>query len=125
MGTIEENKAVLRRYYDEGLNGRNLDVIDEVFAATVVSHGKEFMKDGSSGPYGDSTWGAQQEKELRTGHLAEFPDLKVEYNLVAEGDTVASRWLATNKKTGENIAPHMHYFYRLEGGKIVEMWFMW
>ena len=128
MGSIEEkNKAVLRRYYDEALNGRNVDVIDEVFAKTVISHGKEVIEHNDTGPYKDGTHGARAEKNLRRRQLESAPeDAIVEYDLVAEGDMVASRWSVTwAKKDGTKGGPHLHYFYRLEDGKIVEMWYMW
>ncbi len=122
--SLEENKAALRRYYDGALNGRNLNVIDEVFATSVISHGKEVIDGNDTGPYVNGTWGAEDEKKLRTKHLDAFPDATIDYDLIAEGDIVASRWSVTFTKKSRDKGT-IHYFYRFEGGKIVEMWYMW
>jgi ketosteroid isomerase-like protein len=36
--SAEENKAVIRRFFDEVVNGQNLDVLDELVAGDVVNH---------------------------------------------------------------------------------------
>lgn len=37
--TIEANKRVLRRLFDEVINGHDYDVIDDLFAPDYVNHG--------------------------------------------------------------------------------------
>ena len=34
--SAEENKAIIQRYFDEVVNGQNLDVLDELVAEDVV-----------------------------------------------------------------------------------------
>ena len=38
--TPDEHKAIVRRFFEEAWNQRKLDVIDEVFAPTVVFNGQ-------------------------------------------------------------------------------------
>ena len=37
--SAEESKALVRRYVEEVVNRRNLDVLDEIFAADFVQYG--------------------------------------------------------------------------------------
>ena len=37
--SVEENKAIERRFWEEIYNGRNVDLIDELFATNYVLHG--------------------------------------------------------------------------------------
>ena len=39
--SAEESKALVRRYVEEVVNRRNLDVLDEIFAADFVQYGGE------------------------------------------------------------------------------------
>jgi hypothetical protein len=41
----EENKAFSQRFVEEALNKGNLDVVDEVYASTFVSHDPPLPKD--------------------------------------------------------------------------------
>ena len=81
MGATE-NKAVLRRIFDEVINGKNLDLVDQLYAdehelhpeAHGVGHGSEGMK------------------QAFAGLLEEFPDVRVDVeSMVGEGDMVAVR----------------------------------
>jgi ketosteroid isomerase-like protein len=80
----EVNKAIARRYYDEIMNGANLDTIDELlspdFIFTIPTHPEPYH-----GPEGF--------KQLVTMLHGAFPDvhLTVEH-LIAEGDTVVGHW---------------------------------
>ncbi len=123
--TVEENKAIVRRFFEEGLNQRNLDTIDEIFAADSVYHTTAYPD--FLGPEGF--------KEFLTGHLAPFPDghYTVE-DTVAEGDQVATRWTFTATHQGEvmGIAPTGKQvtvigisILRIVSGKIGVGWTEW
>src|SRR5947209_6218537 len=81
---IEENKDIVRRSYEQGVNVHNMDVIDELFDAQFIGHiagraepirGLEAFK-----------------KQQIMPRLAAFPDLHVTVvDLIAEGDMVAAR----------------------------------
>jgi steroid delta-isomerase-like uncharacterized protein len=123
--SAEQNKATVRRLFDEVWSNGNLDVADELLADAYVFH--DPMAPGIRGPEGF--------KRMVAMYRAGYPDLRftVEDQL-AEGDKVATRWScegthrgellgipATGKRTntsGIDIA-------RFEEGKIVEDWSRW
>jgi steroid delta-isomerase-like uncharacterized protein len=88
----EDTKALARRFFDEVVNGRNLDAIDELLADDFVEH--------------DSPPGMPTDKEAPRqwfGMLhAAAPDLRGEIDdMVAEGDKVAIRSTARGTHQGE------------------------
>ncbi|MBC8235679.1 ester cyclase [bacterium] len=84
--TLEANKAIRRRLYEEVWNQGNLDVIDEIY-----SPGRDW------GAYGN----AEGLKQYVTMTRAAFPDIHITIeDIVAEGDMVATRISATGTHTG-------------------------
>jgi predicted ester cyclase len=115
LSTTEENKAAQRRIIEEMINGKNLDVADELFAeghelhpeAAGVAPGPEGMKRAFAGLH------------------EEFPDIHVDIeDMVAEGDTVAIRltFSGTHAPSGERAAWPEMLFARFSGGKAAESW---
>jgi predicted ester cyclase len=120
--SVEENKALFRRTYEELLNRGDLDVADELVAPEFINH--EAPPGRDRGP--DSMRG------LATMLRTAFPDLRFEIEeLVAEGDTVAGRLtmsgthegpLMGTPPTGRSVRQdHMH-FVRFRDDKAVEHW---
>jgi len=119
--SIEENKALVRRYMDD-LNKRNLAVIDELYDVNYVGHvaGMEDLH------------GPEEMKQMMTGFLIAFPDLhRAIEDMVAEGDKVVVRLTVTGTHKGDfqGIAPTgkqatvtVIAILRIVGGKIVETW---
>ena len=116
-----ENKAIVRRYYDEVLTGRNLEVVDKLFAPDFISH-------TASGKIVDL---ATYLQAVSMSHSA-FPDLHVTIeDQMAEGDKVATRWTAHGTQTGPYMgipptgraltvsAIHIH---RLANDRLIEHW---
>lgn len=93
--SVEENKAIARRYYDEIMNEANLETIDELmspdFIFTIPTQPEVYH-----GPDGF--------KNLVTMLHGSFPDvhLTVEH-LIGEGDTVVGHWTGTGTHTGEPL----------------------
>ena len=112
----------IQKANDELLNKGNLELVQELFAPTYVSHGAE----------GDSEIGPDAIKAFVTSIRTAFPDLKVEVEiLVTEGNKVA--WLRTNRGThqgeilgapasGRLIEWQDMIVTRYEEGKIAEEW---
>jgi predicted ester cyclase len=106
--SIEENKAVVRRYINDVLAGGNVDLVDDLLAANYVNRGmggmdraafKAWLTAASAGP------GGRMEIE----------------DLVAEGDAVVARFsYAITLPTGAEITARGLTFYRLADGRIVE-----
>lgn len=89
----DQNKAQLRRVTDEVINGRDLDLVDELFSDDYVMHdpnapgevrGQEAMK-GYLGMF-----------------LGAFSDLRLEVvDQVAEGNKVATRYVGSATHDGD------------------------
>jgi len=117
----EENKAIVRRYYDEVLTGRNLKVADELFAPDFVSH-------SPSGKVVDLTTYLQA---VSMSHSA-FLDLNVTVeDQIAEGNRVVTRWTAHGTQTGiymgipptgRELTVSAIHIHRLADGRLVEHW---
>ncbi|MBV9000345.1 MAG: ester cyclase [Solirubrobacterales bacterium] len=118
---LEQNKALVRRYYDEVLTGRDRQLLEQLLDATFVSH-------VSGGP--DVTVDIYIAAVDAT--LAAFADLEVKVDdQIAENDKVATRWRATGTHTGSfaGVAAsgrlitvtgiHVH---RVARGRLVEHW---
>jgi steroid delta-isomerase-like uncharacterized protein len=119
----EENKALIQRFVEEAFNKGNLDVADEVYASTFISHDTT-APEGQGSPEGV--------KQFVSTYLSAFPDghTTVE-DSIAEGDKVAYRWtfrgthqgeLMGISPTGEQVEITGITINRLSGGKIEEQW---
>jgi steroid delta-isomerase-like uncharacterized protein len=120
--SLEENKAVVRRVYDELINQERKGVIDETFAANVIIH-DSFM---------GMVNGRAAFAQLLGMFDGAFPGHRVEVHaVIAEGDWVSVVHTHTARHTGpfmempptgrEVVVPGVEVF-RLENGRIVEFW---
>jgi len=120
----EENKAIARRALEEVFSGQgNLDVADELFAPDYVGHDPASLED-IRGPEGV--------KEFGSMYRNAFPDVQLSVQeQVAEGDMVATRWIASGTHQGDlmGIAPTGNRVTvagtsveRIVDGKIEETW---
>ena len=121
--SAEENKAPVRRVFEQMFNEGNLDVADELLAPGYVDHDPSLPQD-VHGPEGF--------KEYVGMYRAAFPDLHVQIqDQLAEGDRVATRWTGTGTHNGELAGitptgkqvtlPGME-IVRIANGKLVEGW---
>ena len=113
--STEESEAAQRRIIDEVINGKNLDLADELFSeehklypeSAGVGRGPEGMKRAFAG--------------LHEG----FPEIRVDIeSMVAEGDMVAIRltFRGTHAPSGEKAAWPEMVFARFSEGKAAESW---
>lgn len=121
--STEENKALVRRWYDDMVNAGDLDVADEILSPGFVQHG---VPPGSApGPEGF------KEFFMNVAGQA-FSDLKVTVeDMVAEGDMVATRISAqaTHRGTfrgypgtGKPVTFTGMDFFKVSGGRLQERW---
>jgi steroid delta-isomerase-like uncharacterized protein len=120
--TPQENLAIVRRFYEEGVNGGDVDVFDEVAAPDIIYYG------ATVGPKTN----VEDLKKTYQEAIDAFDGLT--YTLISSAvgpDAVAVRYEAQGKHTEEfrKIAPSgntitwMHSaIAHVECGKIVEMW---
>ena len=122
MSEAEENKALVRCYFEEVLSKGNVDAVDEFMAPNYVDH---------SIPSGLPP-GTEGLKQATTTYRTAFPDLKATLDdIFAEGDRVAYRWSVSGTHLGEwlGIPPTGNHVtatgithFRIAGGKVVEAW---
>jgi hypothetical protein len=107
--SLEDNKAVISRFLQEGFNQRNLTVVDEVFASNHVLRSPLTGVGGVSGT--EVIKGALEDyHEHGTGGRCTI------LNQIAEGD-----WVATSYTLGEEQEEHMGVMTnRLVDNKIQE-----
>jgi steroid delta-isomerase-like uncharacterized protein len=121
--STDENKAIVRRFYAEVWDTGNMDVASEIFADDYVRHD---LRPSSAAP------GPEGQRRIAADFRRAFPDLTMTLDLiVAEGDLVAARWTTVGTHTGPwaGIAPTGTpvtfsgvNIFRIEGGKVVELW---
>ncbi len=121
--SLEENKAIVRRHYEEFWAKGDLGVADEIYSTECV---------GQYANYPLQRGYPESEKQTVIRDNTVIPDTRIEIvDQIAEGDKVVTRWRATGTHTGpmEGVQPtgnridltgvHIH---RLKDGKIVEVW---
>src|SRR5258707_13265961 len=121
--SVDQNKALIRRFYDEVWNKGNLDVAFEVFADDYVRHDLR-PSVALPGPAG--------QKKIAGDFRSAFPDLTMTVDLLlGEGDLVAARWTTEGTNTGpwgdvpppgKRVSFSGVNLFRLAGGQVVEIW---
>ena len=125
--SVEENKAVVRRYFEEAWNKQNLDVVDEIIAPDLLDH----EVDGS-----EQKSGPEDVKSYLAGYyLKALPDVDITVEFqIAEGDMVLTYVTVRGTHqgellgvpaTGNPIEVTGMSVDRIERGKIVEGWVSW
>lgn len=105
--SIEQNKAVVRRFITEILAGGNLDLVDELLAPNYMNRATGTDRAATKGVFAT----------LRAG----LPGLQFQIeNLVAEGDAVVARFIMEFTKSGQKASARGLTYYSLANGKIVE-----
>jgi steroid delta-isomerase-like uncharacterized protein len=119
----EENKALVRRWFEELFNEGNLEVADEIFASNNIPHDPS-LPNLPLGPEGA--------KQLVNLYRSAFPDVRLTIeDELADGDKVVTRWVGRGTHqgvlmgvapTGEQVETTGISIWRIEEGKIVESW---
>ena len=92
--TEEENKAAVRRFFEEVINEGHLDRADGFVTASYVEH--------QSLPGGEGRRGIEVAKGFLSVMRGAFPDFRFEVeDLIAEGDRVAARVGVSGTHRGE------------------------
>jgi steroid delta-isomerase-like uncharacterized protein len=122
---LENNKALLRRWFDEVWNQGRAEAIDELFADDGIAHG--LSEDEASPLRGPAGF-----KPFHQVFRGAFPDIDVVIeDMIAEGDKVVARCTVRGKHAGDHLgiaatnAPVSFdgiAIVRIADGKIVEAW---
>jgi steroid delta-isomerase-like uncharacterized protein len=121
---VAENKALVRRFYEEVWDRGNFEFARDVFADDYVRHD---LRPTRALP------GAAGMAKIAADFRRAFPDLRWRVDLVlGEDDLVAARWTATGTFTGQwgDVEPTGRAatfsgvnIYRFnKGGKVAEIW---
>jgi steroid delta-isomerase-like uncharacterized protein len=115
----QDNKAAVRRFYDEVINGRNVEIVDELLTADSVDH-----------TFGSQ--GVDASKQFFGMLFQAFPDLRAEvHDVIAEGELAAARVTYSGSHEGEFIGiPATGRqarvsgvdFFRMQDGRQAEHW---
>jgi len=121
--SVEQNKALFRRFVEEVLNNGNVSTIDELLAPNFVE--REVLPPGTPG-------GREGVKQLTMMFRTAFPDFNVSIDdMIAEGDKIVARttWNGTQKgefmgipPSGKRVSFDVIDIIRISDGKGVEHW---
>jgi predicted ester cyclase len=121
MSTVEDNKEMVRRYFEEGLNNVDMTVIQDSLASEYIGYWAT----------GEAVKRNEAEAVIKSTNKA-FPDLHYTIEtIVSDEDFVSTRVRVTATHKGEimGIQPtgrvytwEEAIFSRLQNGKISEEW---
>jgi predicted ester cyclase len=132
--SIEENKAHVRRFFEEVYNKGNVAAVDEFLAPNILLH---FDSPSDVPVPAELQLSLEEIKQFVSQFRTTFPDYHFTVELqVAEGDMVVTRGTARGTQTGEyrgltykGIPPTGKqvtwtetWIYRIRDGKLVELW---
>ncbi len=110
-----DNKAAVKRFFEEVFNQRKLDRIEQFIAPTYVNHNSLGLIQGPEGV-----------RRINAAEFEAFPDIQTTIeDLIAEGDKVVIRCTDhfTRPSDGAKMMLPWIEIIRLENGKAVEGWF--
>ena len=121
----DQNKNLVKRFFDEMCNQRKLDIADELFAASHSYHDPQTP----TGPGPDGM------KQVISAYQTGFPDAHWKVlDTIISGDQIITRWegSGTQKKeligipaTGRSVRVQGTWIHRFANNKIVESWNIW
>jgi len=120
---LEQNKALADRFNMDIFVDGKLDVADEILSSDFVAHAL-VSPEFTSGPEGIKKWATSMRNSLSDVWINH-------YETIAEGNLVMTRWEGGGIHTGEmagvpasgnSIKITGFDLFRIEGGKIVELW---
>ena len=119
--STEDNKTLVRRFYEDVFNQRNLALVDELCSTTHVFHNPP-----------TTLHGREEFKQLLSVYLTAFPDARFTVeDEIAEGEKVTSRYtfrgthqgeLMGIPPTGKQVTVTGIIINRIAGGQSVEGW---
>ena len=91
----DEARALFQRYFDDGTNGGDLGVVDEVFA-------EDYVHFDPANPDPRGVVGRDGVREHITTLRGAFPDIEFHVeDMISEDDKIVVRWNATLTHTGD------------------------
>jgi steroid delta-isomerase-like uncharacterized protein len=126
----EQNKALVRRVFEECWNRGDLTRLDEIMTRDYAEHDPNQENFGA-----DFGRGSDYYRNLNRFYRTVFPDLHFEIeDLIAEEDRVVARWTSTGTHrgdlmeippSGKRVRVRGISVHRIANGKLVETWVNW
>ena len=124
--SAQENKAIVRRLYEEAISQNKPEVFDEIMSPDIIDHA----------PFPEQAPGLEGFKGVFALVLSAFPDYQsIVEDQIAEGDKVVTRFRThgTHQGESEDLGPPTGHRMEVTGitieqfseGKIVEDWTNW
>jgi steroid delta-isomerase-like uncharacterized protein len=120
--SVDANRSLTQRFYEEVWNNGNLDAVDDIMTGDFVDH---------AAPPGFPP-GPAGAKQVFMMYRGAFPDFRLSLgDLVAEGDKVVARWstqgthqgeLMGIPPTGKRVEVTGIDIFRFAEGKMAEHW---
>ena len=119
----EDNKAIIRRFYDTVWSASNLAAIDTLFASDFVNH--------NPGPHPPNREGFKQYVAYARNNANYQPTIE---DMIAEGDKVVVRIAGRGRMRmklfcitlmNREVRDKGIVIWRIAGGRIVERWAQW
>ncbi|HEX9161823.1 MAG TPA: ester cyclase [Thermoanaerobaculia bacterium] len=121
LATIERNKAVARRVFDEIFNQKRLQAAEEIYAPDFINHGLHRQLS------------LAEDQAYARSEVKAFPDLKITVDaMVAEGDYVTVLWTFRGTHTewgygglpptGTRVEMRGITIWRVTDGKLHDEW---
>jgi len=121
--STEANKAIVRRFFDQAINQRTLDVLDEILAPDFEGNKLEIEQRSNT---------RAELKQMLEMVFDAFPDYQQTiHDWIAEDDRVVVRWTTHGTHlgpyngiapTGKVIREHGIDIFQVAGGQIVAHW---
>ena len=120
--SVEENKALVRRFYAE-IDAGNIDAMDELVAEDYIDHNPP--------PFPGLASGREGLKQAFEIFWKATPGHHTIEDQIAEGDKVVTRLTAVGRheddlpgipRTGADLKMTATVVHRIESGKLVEKW---
>jgi predicted ester cyclase len=125
--TVEQNKAVAKRLFEELLDNENVGILNDLFTEDCVIH---------RGDLAEPAQGIAGARSIVEKRIQLYRDFQTTiHQIIGEGDLVATREthkgihrgqfptpIGTFDVTGRPIEWTSQVFFRFEGVKIAEMW---
>jgi predicted ester cyclase len=125
--TVEDNKAVVRSFFEEALDKGNVGLVDDIFTEDCVFH---------RGDLTEPARGIAGVRSIVEKRVQLYRDFRTTiHQMIGEGDFVATREthkgihrgqfptpIGTFDVTGRPIEWTSQVFFRFKEGKIAEMW---
>jgi predicted ester cyclase len=120
----EANETLAHRFHMDIFVEGNLDAADEILSPDFVWHGGYSPGEDQRGP--------EPVKQVASAIMSALPDTRMSHeDTVVGGDKVLVRWRSTGTHegelmgvppTGRRVTMTGFDLFRIEGGKIAEMW---